>query len=572
MAPARRLLPQSCTTTAIQPDALDIDPTVGGSEAKIVENAPQLRPSLEEMDNFLQYISSKEDLLREFGGMHVLPPTGWKEPTIGCNDCTKFFVRKQQLPLECGKGDATLTKITPMKRAKDRVTFLAYKNTALRFEKAVRKRTKVEDKDWTTKFVELQFWKTCNSGLRNEIVRVTYGSDIDLEGENPSANQPSFAHGWRRDYYGDGPKWHVGNINRGSLLRHLPVLPGINRPMYYIGQLFTRFSWHVEDAFLNSISYLHRCSHSGKKIWYVVPPSSARQFEEFVGPAKFHPILQADTASAQSLLETKTVLYPPADLVRNGVRVFRIEHTPGSFVVTAPRAYHCGFNTGFTVAEAANFALPDWFTVAKRAEVVASPIAKQLQVPREYLLFQEACDIASDQSPFRCDIMCARLIARELAFLFSAGEKAVERARAELDWAVTLLSDLSVRPFALSFEETNRSGALCGVCSRNSYFLTAICLDCEEVEARCTDHWGYGAPICSEPSHRMTVLRRHDPQYVLDILELCEEKGGISLTSNEKISRQREWVRPWRGTPYVALAGKRRRVFLRIKLPLGINE
>lgn len=33
-----------------------------------------------------------------------------------------------------------------------------------------------------------------------------------------------------------GPASHVGNVNQSGVLRHLPLFPGINHTMFYIGQ------------------------------------------------------------------------------------------------------------------------------------------------------------------------------------------------------------------------------------------------------------------------------------------------------------------------------------------------
>ena len=74
----------------------------------------------------------------------------------------------------------------------------------------------------------------------------------------------------------------------------------------------------------------------------------------------------------------------------NGVPAFRVEHTPGTYVVTLPRAYHCGFNVGFNVSESVNFALPDWLPLG-----VASLERYRTSPRRDSTLLHEALVITA---------------------------------------------------------------------------------------------------------------------------------------------------------------------------------
>jgi glycopeptide antibiotics resistance protein len=61
-------------------------------------------------------------------------------------------------------------------------------------------------------------------------------------------------------------------------------------------------------------------------------------------------------------LHHMTTQISPSLLVSQGIPIYQMKHEPRTFLVTFPKAYHAGFNYGFNVAEAANFATCDWLS------------------------------------------------------------------------------------------------------------------------------------------------------------------------------------------------------------------
>lgn len=59
-------------------------------------------------------------------------------------------------------------------------------------------------------------------------------------------------------------------------------------------------------------------------------------------------------------LRHKNTLIHPSVLLQNGIKVRKTVQQPGEFVIPRAEAYHAGFNSGFNVAEAVNFALFSW--------------------------------------------------------------------------------------------------------------------------------------------------------------------------------------------------------------------
>ena len=124
---------------------------------------------------------------------------------------------------------------------------------------------------------------------------------------------------------------------------------------------------YVEDHDLYAAHY--HIGGPGTKIWYVIPANYSLLLEDWATQAgilcgTFQPV-DTDGTNKPVLpnwayFKGKTVTIPPSRILEQGIRVVRAAQRAGQLVLTAPRAYHEGLNTGFIRSEAINFALADW--------------------------------------------------------------------------------------------------------------------------------------------------------------------------------------------------------------------
>jgi JmjC domain, hydroxylase len=483
----------------------------------------------------------------------------------------------------------------------------------------------------TTEEYEDAFWRALSCGVDGQPIDVPYGVDVEAEGAYDtqgmsyvewnaapeserfaisSSRQRTFTESSGTKATG-GPTWHVGNINAAGVLRHLPRMPGINHSMFYIGQLFTRFCWHLEDANLNSISFLHE--GSAEKIWYIIPPTSSNVFEAYASQEVFAPQMQSNGESGHSLLMSKTILFDPRDVARRGIPVSRIVHKPGSFVYTAPGAYHGGFNCGFNISEAVNFGAPNWLAQGRLASFFAQAVPRSICIPYEYLVFREAVSFVNSLGSdpvaqslsltgaeggehamnthlhnYEQRAVDAKFLAVELRRIIQDGERAIE----EFVVATSCLIVEGVPQFdtgACVSEEVEENshcrdiglafgagaGMHCSICLTASHFYVAVCGSCSDggEQARCPQHLSVGGLLCCRPGHRPMIIRRHEPVLLLDLLAECERVAGIVVPPNEIIQRYTGYVRHWSTSaslPPCAVPSSGLR--LRLSLPESFHE
>ncbi|OQO15261.1 hypothetical protein B0A48_00644 [Cryoendolithus antarcticus] len=203
---------------------------------------------------------------------------------------------------------------------------------------------KLEEQD-----VEREFWRLVNDP--NDTIEVEYGADI--HSTTHGSGFPTIEKQPRDPYSTDPWNLNIWPLDKESLFRHIKTdISGMTVPWLYVGMIFSTFCWHNEDHFAYSVNYQH---FGETKTWYGIPGEDTEKFEEAM-KAEMPELFD----SQPDILFQLVTLAKPEKLRQAGVRVYALDQHAGQFVVTCPKSYHAGFNHGFNLNEAVNFAPSDW--------------------------------------------------------------------------------------------------------------------------------------------------------------------------------------------------------------------
>lgn len=160
--------------------------------------------------------------------------------------------------------------------------------------------------------------------------------------------------------------WNLNKFTEKESLIHGPnvkLMQGIQTPFVYIGSAFTAFGFHIEDGDLYSINY----NHYGKpKLWYIVPKEHGSKLSKLINSIAVH-------EGCLNFVRHKRVMIAPSVLQQEGIHFARMVQNAGEYVVVFDGSHHGGFNFGFNMAEAINFANENWLKAFEKYEICSCP-------------------------------------------------------------------------------------------------------------------------------------------------------------------------------------------------------
>ncbi|KAF5019871.1 hypothetical protein F66182_8107 [Fusarium sp. NRRL 66182] len=149
------------------------------------------------------------------------------------------------------------------------------------------------------------------------------------------------------------------------------IIPGIHTPyVYESGPHFgASFQIHAEDFRLVSLNHLYK----GRKIWIVIPCTAVDVAEEALGRK----------GKCSQFMRHRAEFFFPQKLEKLGIPYRIVDQRPGETIVILPDAYHEGFSTGYTIAEAKNYADDAWTTETYEACEVKCQLATA--IPADFM-------------------------------------------------------------------------------------------------------------------------------------------------------------------------------------------
>ena len=224
--------------------------------------------------------------------------------------------------------------------------------------------------------LQRKFWKRLGPTMQPAL----YGADM----EGTLFKKSDYCCGWNISQLHsclelllcDQPDGHQGGI------------PGVTTPYLYFGMWASVFCAHTEDMNLLSINYLHA---GAPKVWYAVAAGEDAQRLEQMCEGHYHHAKNG----CPEYMRHKRALISPAILKKAGIPFTTTVQYPGDAMITFPRSYHFGFNTGFNVAEATNFAVPEWVPYGRQANIcLCRPDSVRIDMSKfERLLLQYEQDV-----------------------------------------------------------------------------------------------------------------------------------------------------------------------------------
>lgn len=338
----------------------------------------------------------------------------------------------------------------------------------------------------------------------------------------------------------------VSTLCDQCLLSELEPLPGINKPMFYVGQRYSRFAWHVEDGLAHSISHLH---DGNEKVWYIVNSKDKERFESFVACNIFDLNFVNDRYSAANIMTFKSTIFNPGELVAHQFRVNRIVQNKGSIVIVKSGSYHCGYNSGFNVAEAMNFCNFEWLSHGKKfmSSLQSRILTRNENIPFEYILHKFYISFVKQENP---QPEVAKVLLQLYEHIYFKGKRCENRLKAD-GGVVREITDVklnSTNTTTVLKTYGQDVGLSCTSCTVHSFFCFEICAACaESSETLCMFHSLSASRVCSilgSGGHQRVLVKRFSDEqlksFIRNLQSISGQEVGIRTDRGGDGSRKRK--------------------------------